>query len=603
VKNLGTNTVNCLPPYPSGNGETVPVPVYLMYNGPPNLRHRFTISPYTDGECSSSSEPSIIVTGVVCEMNSFGDLEDDGAKIYPMEIKKVDGQYSFDLRLEVLDTGTRGQTIFNVTSFPFECNASMSLIVGSKILPAENVFMKVNYTFVESPDLITEPDEDRINNIIEYYAAEKDNFFWNLISTLEELMEYGGSWCDLGNTVKQVDSLVHSLGDNFIGLGKNLGAPGKALQALGTVMTKITGILETWLTGQAKNEKVPVLTNDDDRVYWGWEGSSLGGIACGISSCGGDSYLTLGNFIGGGEDSSQNWCNHVKKYITGAWVDQIGLQNQTDTSGSNVAGSTPSGQDVTLNDVGGSGAIADDAITEASDTASSADFVKSSFIASVLCLCIPGIVYNLNKYRQLECKLGYCLRYMTVSGGATAGECYGQYGLDRCNWFGGDIINLVMSALNIDDIFNNIMDMLNDPLASLTAGVKDGLACDRDSTSGELKSTDDQCDCGMGLSGGGLISGLTTILSTNYIQKYSSCLICSVACSKDETAMVSDLLALGIQIAEYIVYLDNSDTTVAEFFWKDGETNKMDWCAGLMEEPMGVEDNFFHFPTNMFSDS
>jgi hypothetical protein len=42
---------------------------------------------------------------------------------------------------------------------------------------------------------------------------------------------------------------------------------------------------------------------------------------------------------------------------------------------------------------------------------------KNSIIMSSLSLCIPGIIYNLDKYRQIECDYVMCLRDTSISGG------------------------------------------------------------------------------------------------------------------------------------------------------------------------------------------
>jgi hypothetical protein len=42
--------------------------------------------------------------------------------------------------------------------------------------------------------------------------------------------------------------------------------------------------------------------------------------------------------------------------------------------------------------------------------------VKDSMVLSLVTFCIPGIIYNLNKYRQIQCMYAYCLQEYVKAG-------------------------------------------------------------------------------------------------------------------------------------------------------------------------------------------
>ena len=66
--------------------------------------------------------------------------------------------------------------------------------------------------------------------------------------------------------------------------------------------------------------------------------------------------------------------------------------------------------------------------------------VKDSLVWSVLSFCIPGIVYNLDKYRQILCMYAHCLETNAEHGETLMSECEDMRSYQECKYlFGGSL--------------------------------------------------------------------------------------------------------------------------------------------------------------------
>jgi hypothetical protein len=103
--------------------------------------------------------------------------------------------------------------------------------------------------------------------------------------------------------------------------------------------------------------------------------------------------------------------------------------------------------------------------------------VKDSLIYSIVVppLCIPGIIYNLDKWRQIECKYGLCLLQDVRERGAPMEVCRDQQSYMQCRYVVGEIFNIVPFASLWTFFANLIQQMLSDPLV-LTASALRGIA-------------------------------------------------------------------------------------------------------------------------------
>lgn len=575
---LSDKEYNCINDYPEkdATNHEVDLPQYLMYNGPPSLHHVFKVKKPRSNGCGDPKH--LIVTGIDCDGD---DYTPKSSKILPSKILANSDEFEFLLKMSTVALKDDGQ-LFNESNVSISCKMTASYENDKGVIyPTETVNLNVFYRFVTEAssedyldrvgvDVLEKQDQEMIDEIKRVYADKENGDgsaqFWSVVTNLEKMIEYAESWCGLGRTIGQVNVVVGGIGGIMRGIGKNIGGPyGEAMNAIGKVLNKVSGFIGSYITGQIENKKFEgTLVNKEKKVIWGWEGSSLGGIACKLSSCGGDGGLSVGNLIKTSKDD--NWCGKVEKVVTSAWMETKNLPQEN----------------------------RDEILAQMEDIPSSG-FSRSNFLAGSLCMCIPAVVYNLNKYRQIKCQLGYCLQNMTVPGGSTVGECYGQHEVDKCDWFAGDIINEVMSSLGIDAIFDNIFDMLDNPVAGAVAGLKHGLIAYGDDG---IQLSDDDCEnpikkmANDAKSGSGIKNVMSTVKnigSTNYIQQFTSYGTCLLCRKSEEVAAFCGTTAIILEVTEYVIYIKNSDQTFKEFFWKDGETNSMDWCAALM----GADNKLF----------
>lgn len=118
--------------------------------------------------------------------------------------------------------------------------------------------------------------------------------------------------------------------------------------------------------------------------------------------------------------------------------------------------------------------------------------VKESLIFSIAVppLCIPGIIHNLDKWRQIECKYGVCLLDEVRQQGMPISVCRDQKSYMQCRFIVGEIFNLIPFAPIVNFIVNFFQQVLSDPLALLGAVFTIGcmLACKSPATPGWVYS-------------------------------------------------------------------------------------------------------------------
>ncbi|MBW2980821.1 hypothetical protein KY360_05385 [Candidatus Woesearchaeota archaeon] len=98
--------------------------------------------------------------------------------------------------------------------------------------------------------------------------------------------------------------------------------------------------------------------------------------------------------------------------------------------------------------------------------------MKSLIFASI-CLCLPGIVYNVRKYRELVCWKAICYRDL-VTLGLPKDECDKQYEYHMCVYVLGDAIGWLLFNF-IGAAIQAIVQMLINPVAALWAWTRTGL--------------------------------------------------------------------------------------------------------------------------------
>ncbi len=104
---------------------------------------------------------------------------------------------------------------------------------------------------------------------------------------------------------------------------------------------------------------------------------------------------------------------------------------------------------------------------------------KESLVWSLACLCVPGIIHNLNKYRQIQCEYGLCLAREVREKGVPISFCKDQKEYMTCNF----VMNQVFNAIPFTALYNQFVgilkNMFSNPFDAFAAisGVLCRLAC------------------------------------------------------------------------------------------------------------------------------
>ncbi len=98
--------------------------------------------------------------------------------------------------------------------------------------------------------------------------------------------------------------------------------------------------------------------------------------------------------------------------------------------------------------------------------------VKESLVYSIAIppLCLPGIIYNLDKWRQIQCRYGLCVLQDVKDNGLPLSVCKDQKSYMQCRFVVGEIFNLIPFAPIVTFYLNIIKQALSDPLVLVSMG-------------------------------------------------------------------------------------------------------------------------------------
>ncbi|MBU0628842.1 MAG: hypothetical protein KKC75_06645 [Nanoarchaeota archaeon] len=92
---------------------------------------------------------------------------------------------------------------------------------------------------------------------------------------------------------------------------------------------------------------------------------------------------------------------------------------------------------------------------------------KDSLILSVFTGCLPGIIYNIEKWRQIQCNYGVCL-WDSAENNIPIKTCEDQKSYLECKFWFGEIFQL-LPIWWLRGILEKITYILSDPLALIFA--------------------------------------------------------------------------------------------------------------------------------------
>lgn len=281
----------------------------------------------------------------------------------------------------------------------------------------------VNFTIALANDLI--PPDKNLEAEIEKVREDVDTWLFNLISTINDIMVFARAVCRLKTVIAAVT-------DGLVAVRIVLSICIKAGGPAALVCTPIDAGVRLVINIFGK------VTDILNNKILAW--------LCGFVTCDGSSNDSSGKLFTAG------FCSNLRTELTDKF----------------------SGQDPNrafLNRL----------------PSSNLEVAKKSMIFSVLCMCVPGIVYNIEKYRQIECWKGLCYREY-IQMGVPFTECEKQYSYQKCVYMGGQV-TAIIDLVGISGLFNFINNILQNPAAYAWVGFKIGLRewCGKDPISGELK--------------------------------------------------------------------------------------------------------------------
>ncbi len=98
---------------------------------------------------------------------------------------------------------------------------------------------------------------------------------------------------------------------------------------------------------------------------------------------------------------------------------------------------------------------------------------RDSIFLSALTLCVPGIIYNLEKYRQIECMYADCMQTYAAQG-LPLTSCGEQKSYGTCKYVVGELFQFTPAAL-LDRFAGLIKQALSSPFGFVDITM--GLAC------------------------------------------------------------------------------------------------------------------------------
>ena len=345
----------------------------------------------------------------------------------------------------VVDLGSTTETgiLFNFRAIEirednisFDCDVSVSGIIGDSFVSNETETVKI---FFDTYELAVGSVDENYESELE--AAIDDAQDLELIGTLKKWFDYAVKLCQLLGMVKSIMNTF-----SFIGV---------SLAAIGVATTPFGGGIGVagsynYCTGQAANIASDGLINTFsticqyvtcEKTLW-----DLGG--------GGKSGGFLG--FGGSEDFPDATPAQSAAAPSGGTADGTG-SSFTDTTDPNTrfgdgTGNSPANSDEDL-------AFGLSPKQMWGDPAAS----RNNLVLSIVNLCIPGILENLDKQRQIKCRYALCL-LEDVSAGTPKQVCDDQKEYAMCVYVYGQILGLLPIAF-LNAFISKIKAFFTSPMA------------------------------------------------------------------------------------------------------------------------------------------
>lgn len=113
------------------------------------------------------------------------------------------------------------------------------------------------------------------------------------------------------------------------------------------------------------------------------------------------------------------------------------------------------------------GTTSSDSIAKFKEEAGLSQDPYSNIVMALVHLCIPAIIYNLEKLRQIECRYVGCLENDVKDGVATVEACKDLKRYQTCKYWIGGVFSLIPYVSIIDGLISKLKSLITDPVGAL----------------------------------------------------------------------------------------------------------------------------------------
>jgi hypothetical protein len=95
----------------------------------------------------------------------------------------------------------------------------------------------------------------------------------------------------------------------------------------------------------------------------------------------------------------------------------------------------------------------------------------SNIVSAIGSCCIPAVIHNLDKLRQIECRYAYCLEEEVQEGVASIESCRELQDYQQCKYFWGQAFQLIPFVGPLNMLLDIIKNALSDPIGVFTLAI------------------------------------------------------------------------------------------------------------------------------------
>jgi len=392
-------------------------------------------------ECSPSKidrqVASLIGQKVICHVKLQG-----SATLIQTQLEPCTGDISYLNRAELFNALTQDPYIRLTLNEVELQNRTLKLTCPIKILS------KSGNAVVTTPEIEQVPIQLKVykaslddygksvKNKIELAKEDATGSIWEIIGSLRKIISFAEKICSLIRTLNNISTLWNVIGAVFRGTADTLYAVPGAQGAAAAAEKK----------GQADQTIAQVINERIKGDFFGLGKSDAINKFCKFISCNiFADELGIGSGIGDWQRSVLQYANNVA--TGGKLGGKLGLGGQ----GINAY--------TYESEKSNQGSVTRQAVIQGGRLNP-----KDSLVLSMLTVCIPGIVHNLDKYRQIQCMYADCLQ-SSADAGVPLHACEDAKAYETCKYVYGEVFQLLPFAGLFDYMIGLVKNVLYNPLS------------------------------------------------------------------------------------------------------------------------------------------